>query len=215
MDTDDFVRAPDEIHRERLIDEQEDQDEELQRVLEMSMNEFLKENNFKNDKFAETVDIDNVERMIHQSLLDEIERNQKIETEMKKREEDYKIVLEKRRKKYALLLNRIKLMIQKNYQIKDTLYCVFEKYFTSYDVYTYVSQQEYEIFSDFLHYIYSIPKYESSRTIINNEDYEELVKSIVTKENKEELYYFHKKWIQDCTKEQILEKKNILDRQFI
>jgi hypothetical protein len=159
-----------------------------------------------------------IENMIHQSLLDEIERNEKVELEIKKREEELQQILSQRRKKYDLLLNRIKFIIQKNSEIKSTLSSIFEKYFSSQTLYTYISEKEYEIFSDFLHYIYSIPKYLNSRVIISNEDYDELINNIVTKDTnmyEEELYYFHKNWINDSTKDQILEKNIILQKVFM
>ncbi len=204
------IRTPDRVHRDQLIQDHHNyynhnqDDEDLKRVLEMSLQDIIKENELEN--------------MIHQSILDEMERNQKIELEIKKREEELQLILTQRKKKYGLLLNRIKLIIQKNSEIKDTLCSIFEKYFSSQTLYTYISEKEYEIFSDFLHYIYSIPKYQKSRMIINDEDYDELIKNIVTKDTnmyEEELYYFHKNWINDSTKNQILEKNIILQKVFM
>ncbi len=169
------IRQPDKIRREQLLSGQD----EIQRALEESMQTYYEEELLSNKVDVKVENQEELEALIHQSILDQIE-----ECEKKRKE-----VGEERRKVCASLLIRLKWMIQKNSTLYDQLLSIFERFFGG-EEFVEVSKEEYILFQNFLHFIYTIPNHQKRKPLISYDLYELLVRVIICKEDIRDITLF-------------------------
>lgn len=190
FDNDDFdsddVRLPDNIRTERLIDVNEEEennqnDSDLEIALQKSIEEYVTHSN--NQPINETVD-EEYEKMIHQSILEECERIERIQKEEEKIKEMYeKECIEfksKKEAKYKYFINKLTYIIKDEIKRNNIIH-IIKNYINTppNEKYTCISNEEYELFNKFMNYIYIIPIAQNRRSPLNKDDAEELINNII------------------------------------
>ncbi len=194
--SDDNIRIPDNIINERLIDDYDyNNSDNNNNDLEEAIKKSIEEYNIEDDNIQ-------LEEIINLSIIEKIEEYEKRKNEKKDN--------------LKLLLSRIGYII-KDKNILQSLLNIFDKYINNMELYTYISQNEYDLFISFMDYIYTIPNYKNIRSIIKKDDYEKLVKYIVTNENglnEDELYIISTNWITDYSQNEINSKIIEINKRF-
>ncbi len=203
---DENIRTPDETRCERLIDENinnfdnfdnfndNDNDNDINIALQKSLEEYMNQQS-ENKSKNQDEDLE-YEKIIHQSLIDECTRIEKLRIE--KEIEEYKIkeIYEKENKEFiSKKESKFKYFISKlSYIIKDedkrnAITHILKKYIyqNMNEKYIFLSNEEYDLFNKFMNYIYVIPNYQNRRTPLHKDDAEELI--IYIKNNNAEFHY--------------------------
>lgn len=209
FNNEDEVRIPDEIYSERLVDDFSDSqninqnNDDLEIALQKSIEEYLTlDHNIESD-YNDNIEVeDEYEKIIHQSIIDECERIERIkEREEKLKIEEEKIIKEKYEKENTLFISKkeekYKYFISKlTYMIRDqtnrnNIINIIKKYiYASMDErFIYISNTDYELFNKFMNYIYVIPQIQNRRSPISKDDAEELIKFIRNKNKIIDFYY--------------------------
>jgi hypothetical protein len=174
------VRLPDEVYCERLVDDFPERlvedisenNDDLEIALQKSIEEYLipqSENNNSDDEY---------EKIIHQSIIDECERIEKIKEEEKRimNENENKIFISKKEEKYKYFISKLTYIIG-NETKRNQITSIIKKYInTTMDKkYIFITNTEYDLFNKFMNYIYVIPKIQNRRCPVNKDDAEELI----------------------------------------
>ncbi len=203
-DENENIRAPDESYSERLVDDFSNNhniDNDLEMALQKSLEEYLFQNNVNHLNISNNTNNtndtnDDYEKIIHQSIIDECNRIEKLRIE--KEIEEYKIkeIYEKENNEFiAKKESKFKYFITKlTYIIKDedkrnAISHILKKYIfqNMNEKYIFLSNEEYDLFNKFMNYIYVIPNYQNRRTPLHKNDAEELI--IYIKNNNSEFHY--------------------------
>ncbi len=200
-DENENIRAPDESYSERLVDDFSNNhniDNDLEMALQKSLEEYLFQNNVNHSNILNNTNDtnDDYEKIIHQSIIDECNRIEKLRIE--KEIEEYKIkeIYEKENNEFiAKKESKFKYFITKlTYIIKDedkrnAISHILKKYIfqNMNEKYIFLSNEEYDLFNKFMNYIYVIPNYQNRRTPLHKNDAEELI--IYIKNNNSEFHY--------------------------
>jgi hypothetical protein len=204
----DEVRIPDEVYNERLVDDFSDSqninqnNDDLEIALQKSMETYLSENHIESDYNGNIEVEDEYEKIIHQSIIDECDRIERIkEREEKLKIEEEKIIKEKYEKentlfiskkeeKYKYFINKLTYIIRDKTNRNNIIQIIKKYIYASMDErFIYISNTDYELFNKFMNYIYVIPQIQNRRSPISKDDAEELIKSIRNKNEIMDFYY--------------------------
>ncbi len=197
-DDDENIRAPDESYSERLVDDFSNYDNnnnDLEIALQKSLEDYLFENNVNHSNISNDIN-DDYEKIIHQSIIDECNRIEKLKIE--KEIEEYKIkeiyekenneFIAKKEIKFKYFITKLVYII-KDEDKRNTISHILKKYIyqNMNEKYIFISNDEYDLFNKFMNYIYIIPNYQNRRTPLHKDDAEELI--IYIKNNNAEFHY--------------------------
>lgn len=185
---DDNVRLPDNIRTERVIDDTESMEEnnqndtDLEIALQKSIEEYVTHSN--NQSINEIID-EEYEKMIHQSILEECERIERIQKEEEKKikemyEKECIEFISKKETKYKYFISKLTYIIKDEIK-RNSIIHIIKNYINTHpnEKYTYISNEEYELFNKFINYIYIIPISQNRRSPLNKDDAEELINNIL------------------------------------
>ena len=125
-----------------------------------------------------------MEKIIFESILEECERIEKEEKLLKEKyEEECKEFISKKELKYKYFLSKLNYMIT-NENKRNVILHIFQKYINTKpdEKYTYITNEEFDLFNKFMNYIYFIPASQNKRSPINKDDTLELVNHILNKD---------------------------------
>lgn len=190
---DEDVRVPDEVYCEKLVEDvfennnnnNNDDNHDLELAIQKSLEEYIIQNNeFINNEFQREEDDENMEKIIFESILEECERIEKEEKLLKEKyEEECKEFISKKELKYKYFLSKLNYMIT-NENKRNVILHIFQKYINTkpHEKYTYITNEEFDLFNKFMNYIYFIPTFQNKRSPINKDDTLELVNHILNKD---------------------------------
>lgn len=183
------IRIPDEVYNERLVDNfsQNNDNDDLEIALQKSMETYLTHNYIENNNIVDS----EYEKIIHQSIIDECERIERIKAEeeekrimneiyeKEKYEKENKLYISKKEEKYKHFINKLTYIICDETKRNHIIHFIKKYIYASIDEkFIYISNTDYELFNKFMNYIYIIPQIQNRRYPINKDDAEELIKFI-------------------------------------
>lgn len=189
-DDNENIRIPDEVYNERLVDDFS-QNDDLEIALQKSMETYLTQNYIENNNIDNNIVDSEYEKIIHQSIIDECERIERIKAEeeekrimneiyeKEKYEKENKLYISKKEEKYKHFINKLTYIICDETKRNHIIHIIKKYIYASADEkFIYISNPDYELFNKFMNYIYVIPQIQNRRSPINKDDAEELIKFI-------------------------------------
>ncbi len=198
---DDNVRIPDKAYSERLVDDFSENinqnNDDLEIAIQKSIESYLNQNhNIESNNYIDVED--EYEKIIHQSIIDECERIERIKIEeekikieeekikieeekiyKEKYEKENKLFISKKEEKYKHFMNKLTYIICDEIKRNNIINIIKKYIYASIDErFIYISNSDYELFNKFMNYIYVIPQIQNRRSPIHKDDAEELIKSI-------------------------------------
>lgn len=157
---DDYIRPPDNIYTERLIEREETEEEKNLRSISKRREANLKKKQLKEQQKEEEA----LRKAIEESIREE-ERRLKI-----KQDKEVLIPLLNR-------LRRIRIKDRNNYE--NTVFEVLELHYDDYNEDIRINDHQLELINHFLFDNYTKPRKENKKTIINDETYNYIISHLV------------------------------------